>query len=200
MPILVGVDPGRSSTAALDLASLMARSIDTDLVVAVVIGRSWMPSMAKADQEWQDQLRGLADGALERAREALGSSTRASYVVHEASSTRRGLAELAEKHDADFIAIGSAADGGANRTSLGSGSNALLHSSAVPVAIAPAGYAPPAGSRASRVTAAYGGSEDTVTDEWAATIRARADAVLDDVEALPDPPQLTGVEIGIGET
>ena len=244
MPLLVGVDPGRSSAPALHLAALLARSADTDLVVTVVIGRSWMPSMAKVDQEWQDHTRAIADAALERAREVLGDGTRASYVVHEASSTRRGLAELAERNGCELIVIGSAADGPEGRTSLGSVSNALLHSSAVPVAVAPAGFEPAPGVSVSRVTAAYGGSEagadlvvgaatvtagvgavlriaafavrpkadfairsgaggrseEPVLSEWAETIRARADAVLDDVEAMPDAPAITGVEIGIGDS
>ena len=158
MTLLVGLDPGRTADPALELAMMLARSAETDLVIGVIIGRSWVPSMARIDEEWQDYSRRLADVAVQRAREFLGDEVPARFVVHQASSPRRGLAELAEQYECSMIVVGSAGDGPVGRTSLGSVSDALLHSSKVPVAVAPTRFTAPPGAKVTRVTAAYGGS------------------------------------------
>lgn len=179
MNLLVGVDPRHDPGPALQLAAMLARATDADLVVAVIVARSWVPSMARVDVEWQDYTRSLANATLDRAREELADDVRASYVVHSASSARRGLAELAEQHDSYLIVVGSAREGAEHRTSLGSVTDALLHASTVPVAIAPKGFTASSSARVTRVTAAYGGSEagaDLVVG--AATVTAQAGATL----------------------
>ena len=69
------------------------------------------------------------------------------------------MIELAASTDADLVVVGSSSSGLLGRVGLGSVTERLVHTAAVPVAIAPRGYAP--GSRrcvGSR--AAYGGDAD----------------------------------------
>jgi nucleotide-binding universal stress UspA family protein len=79
-------------------------------------------------------------------------------LVHHARSAPAGLLELAEQQDAGLIVVGSAAAGGIGTVALGSTTSRLLHSSPLPVAVAPRGFRTRADARVERVTAAYGGS------------------------------------------
>jgi len=159
MSLLVGIDPSRRSSSVLALAAQLANSLGTDLVVAAVVTTAWPPSRASIDHEWREHTRGAAEIVLDHAASVLGGDVRAEYLVHEASSARRGLLELIEEHEPELVVLGSAHRGEHGRISLGSASEALLHASPAPVAIAPVGYRAPLDSRLERVTAAYGGSE-----------------------------------------
>ncbi|WP_241704258.1 universal stress protein [Leifsonia shinshuensis] len=158
MSIVIGVDPAHRSASALHLAAMLARSTGTDLIVAAVVPPAWPSTAGGADAEWRGYTRDNADGALDYAAAVLGESIAAEYLLHEAPSARRGLVELAEQREASMIVVGSAVDGQPGRIALGSASDTLLHASPVPVAIAPRGYRTEAGSRVSRVTAAYRGT------------------------------------------
>ncbi|MGC3953160.1 MAG: universal stress protein [Propionicimonas sp.] len=244
MPIVVGVDPGTGSPDALHLAGLLARSLRTNLIVATIVARSWVPSMARIDQEWQDHNRRVAQAALNQARELLGDRPDDVHVIHPASSSRRGLVEVAEQHGAELIVVGASAAGPIGRATLGSVSDALLHASPVPVAVSPTGFSAADDAVVSRVTAAYGGedagtdlvlgaaavtasvgaslriaafavrpdpdfalrsraggdSEDPVLGGWADEIRARAEDILDEVDALPNSPRVMDTIVGIGSS
>lgn len=158
MSIVVGVDPGRRSAAALQLAAMLARSADTGLVVAAVVPPSWPITAGASDAEWQSYTRDNANRVLDHAAAVLGSTVGAEYLLYEAPSARRGLVELVERRGAQLIVVGSSSQGQAGRIALGSESDTLLHASPVPVAIAPRGYRTTEGARVSRVTAAYRGT------------------------------------------
>ena len=82
-----------------------------------------------------------------------------SVVVHQSTSIPTGLTELAAEHEADLVVVGSSSSGLLGRVALGSVTDRLVHTAAVPVAIAPRGY--PTESRSGRrLTAAYGGQAD----------------------------------------
>lgn len=179
MTLIVGLDPARRSTAVLHLAAMLARSSGTDLVVAAVLPETWPLAAGRADAEWLSYTRDTANRVLDHAAAVLGGGVRAEYLLHEAASARRGLAELAEERDASLIVIGSSASAALGRIALGSESDALLHAAPVPVAIAPRGFRAAAGARVSRVTAAYrgtGSSDDLVLG--AAEVAARVGAEL----------------------
>ena len=159
MTLVVGIDPGRRSASVVELAATLARSARTDLVVAAIVPRTWPLSAGTADAEWRSYTRDAANAALDHAAAVLRDAVPAVYVVHEASSARRGLVELAEEHDAALLVIGSSSDGAPGRVGFGSESDALLHASSVPVAIAPRGYRTPSDGVIGRVTAAYRGTE-----------------------------------------
>lgn len=191
MTILVGVHPGHRSVSVLHTADMLARSLDDDLVVAVVVPRTWPPTAWGTDAEWSQYARDSANIVLDHAATVLSPEVSVRYVLHEASSGRRGILELAEQYDATLVVLGSSSAGAMSRIALGSETDALLHVSPVPVALAPRGYRLPRGTAVRRVTAAYSGS-DTSADVViaAAGFAATASAALRvaSFAVMPDAP------------
>ena len=109
--------------------------------------------------------------------ERLPAAVPASFEVVHARSAAAGLLEVAERVDASLIVVGSAAEGGSGMVAVGSASARLLHSSHVPIALAPRGFRVGAAARVSRVTAAYGGTGDDLVVA-AAGVAARVGAAL----------------------
>ncbi|MEU8249352.1 universal stress protein [Nonomuraea sp. NPDC048916] len=153
--VLSGFIPEPRGRDGLTLAMLLARQAGARLAVAIVQPPAWSaPGPAKAEESmWRAYLKEQADAALAQARKLAGDG--ADYVVHTHKGSGRGLVELARRRGADVVVIGSAPRGGRGRISLGSTADQLLHSSSVPVLLAPRGYAddPPAGFE--RITVAY---------------------------------------------
>lgn len=158
MTTVVGCAPDGGSLAAVHLGGLIARSADADLVIAAVVPTPWAPSLARVDGEYRQQLERDAQSALDRAREAMPAKIEARYVVHAARSAPAGLLELAEQHRASAVVVGSSRAGALGHVTLGSVTDRVVHSSQVPVALAPRGFRAKPSSRVTRVTAAYGGS------------------------------------------
>ena len=77
-----------------------------------------------------------------------------SVTVHHSTSIPNGLMELASQHNADLVVVGSSSSGLLGRVALGSVTERLVHTSKVPVAIAPRGY-PSSPVPVQRLTAAY---------------------------------------------
>jgi nucleotide-binding universal stress UspA family protein len=159
MTLVVGFAPDGRGRAVLHLAGMLARSTGDELVVCAVVPQPWPPSPARIDAEYREYLDRTANDALGQARARLPADIPAKYLVHHARSAPAGLLEMAEEHDASVIVVGSSADGGSGHVSLGSVTSRLLHSSPLPVAIAPRGFRSRPDARVERVTAAFGGSE-----------------------------------------
>lgn len=179
MSLVVGLDPAHRSTAVLHLATMLARSAGTDLILAAVIDPTWPLAAGTADAEWRDYTRESANQVLDHAAAVLGDSVPARYLLHEAPSARRGLAELAEQRGASLIVVGSSTTAPLGRIALSSESDALLHAAPVPVAVAPRGFRTDAGALIRRVSAAYRGtdsSDDLV--RGAAAVAAQVGAEL----------------------
>jgi len=157
--VVLGLPLGERATAALELGALLARSSGTDLVVCAVAPAAWPPGLAKIDAEYQEYLDQVTQEALDAARLALPDDVPASFVAVRARSTPAGLLEVAEKHGASLLVLGSSSAGGIGRVSLGSVADHVLHSAPVPVAMAPRGFRCRAGSGVRRVTAAYGATK-----------------------------------------
>ncbi|MCM3896928.1 MULTISPECIES: universal stress protein [Gordonia] len=90
----------------------------------------YMERLENQAAEW------LADGA---SRIPEGIEVRTVVTVHE--SFTEGLIEVAEQTGAAMIVVGGTGDGIISRHALGTVSTELLHSSPLPVALAPRGYA-----------------------------------------------------------
>jgi nucleotide-binding universal stress UspA family protein len=177
MTMLVAYAPDGRGRAVLHLAGMLARSAGDDLLLCAVVPASWPPSPARVDAEYRQAVDHAAEDALATARSRLPEDVEVSTVVHHARSTPAGLLELAEQHDASLIVAGSSPSGGEGTVTLGSTTSRLLHSSPVPVALAPRGFRVGAGARVTRVTAAYGGSGDDLVVA-AAGFAARVGATL----------------------
>lgn len=194
MTVVVGFAPDGRGHAVLHLAAMLARSGGEELMVCAVVPEPWPPSPARVDAEYQEALKGAAENALSRARGRLPADVPASFEVVHARSGPAGLLEVAERVDASLIVVGSAAEGGSGMVAVGSTSARLLHSSHVPVALAPRGFRVGAGARVQRVTAAFGGSDDDLVVA-AAGVAARVGASLRiaSFAVRPAPPHTIAV-------
>jgi nucleotide-binding universal stress UspA family protein len=194
MTMVVGFAPDGRGRAVLHLAAMLARSGGEDLVVCAVVPSPWPPSPAKVDAEYQDYLQGAAENALSRARARLPSDVPSSYEVLHARSAPAGLLDMAEKVDASMIVVGSAAEGGSGMVAVGSTSARLLHSSHVPIALAPRGFRVGEGARVERVTVAFGGShEDLVVATASVAARIGTSLRVASFAVRPRPPYTAGV-------
>jgi len=190
MTIVVGFAPDGRSRAVLHLAAMLARSRGEDLVVCAVVPAPWPPSPAKIDAEYQAYLQGVAENALSRARARLPSDVPARFEVVHSHSDATGLLEMAEQAGAGMIVVGSSADG----VSLGSTSSRLLHSSPVPVALAPRGFRTSEGARVERATVAFGGRhEDLVAATASVAARAGTSLRVAMFAVHPRAPYTSGV-------
>jgi nucleotide-binding universal stress UspA family protein len=178
MTLVAGYAPEERSKAVLHLAAMLARSLGEGLVIATVVPKPWFPSMAKVDAEYQAYLDAQAEAALDQARSELPDDVRATFVRPASRSVAAGLLE-AEPEDASLIVVGSSSAGVFGHVVLGSVTDRLLHSSPIPVAMAPRGFRAKPGAKVHRVTAAYDGGEAAEALAVAAAgIAARAGASL----------------------
>jgi nucleotide-binding universal stress UspA family protein len=179
MTVLVGLAPGGRGRAPVHLAAMMARSTGEPVVVCAVAPAPWPPGIARIDAEYRQYMDEAARQVLDDARQRLADDIQASFETVHARSAPSGLMEAAERHDASVIVVGSSSAGMFGHVSLGSVSDRLLHSSRVPVALAPRGFRCRPGARVTRVTAAFGGTPEA--DELvvaAAGVAARVGATL----------------------
>ncbi|OYD71398.1 universal stress protein [Rhodococcus sp. OK302] len=179
MTLLAGYAPDHSSVGTIHLATLLARSSGEPLIVCSVIPSPPPPGMMRVDGEYHQQLRAEAEEALAKARAEVPADIDAQYVIHEANSTAGGLLDLVHEHEAKMIILDSSTAGVFGHVALGSVTSRLLHSSDVPVALAPRGFRVKKDEVVRRVTAAYSGTPDQ--DELvlaAATVAARVGAGL----------------------
>jgi nucleotide-binding universal stress UspA family protein len=164
--VVVGYLAGKSGSAPLHLAAGAARTLRTSLTVATIVPKPWtFPSPARVDAEyaaWADQL--AADSAREAQREleSIGQSLEVRYHSHAHRSVSGGLTEVVSELGADVLVLGSSASGQLGQVVVGSTADRLLHSSPVPVAIAPRGYRSPRGGMLTRITCGYPGTPESV--------------------------------------
>ncbi|GAA3555690.1 universal stress protein [Nonomuraea rosea] len=153
--VLAGYIPGSRGRDGLALAVLVKEQAHAHLTVATVQPPAWSaPGPARADESaWRSYLKEQAEAALTQARELAGGD--ADYLVHTNKGSGRGLVELARRRGADVVVIGSAPRGGRGRITVGSTADQLLHSSSVPVLLAPRGYGDKPPPAFERLTVAY---------------------------------------------
>ena len=101
----------------------------------------------------------MISGALDQARSELPKDVKATFTTVKARSTPVGLLEAAEQHKASLVVVGSSTAGLFGRISLSSVADRLLHSSHVPVALAPRGFRVGDTDQVDCVTVAYTGTE-----------------------------------------
>jgi len=194
MTIVVGYDPDGHGRAVLHLAAMLARSADDDVLVCAVVPEPWPPSPARVDAEYRAHLDGLAKDSLQSARARLPTDIAVEVEVHHARSAPAGLLDAAQRHDATIIVAGSSAAGGTGHVSLGGTTSRLLHSSPLPVALAPRGFRTRPDARVTRVTAAFGGSaEDLVVGAAGVAARVGASLRIASFAVRPHAPYTAGV-------
>jgi len=157
MTTVIGLAPNERGAAAVHLGSMLARSISDDVVVATVVPTPWPPNPYHLDDEYLALQERAAEAALAEARTQMGDDLTVKLVTHHATSVSLGLLEVAQQHDATLVAIGSSAGGVLGLVSLGGVADRILHSSHIPVTLAPKGFSTGSvNARVSRITVAFG--------------------------------------------
>jgi nucleotide-binding universal stress UspA family protein len=181
--LLVGFVPGKDDRAGLELAAVLARSDGEDLRVVTVVPARWpTPVAGGTDREYAAWSSAHGDAAVAEATALIASicpdiTAQVSWVDGRSASSV--LLEQAERTGARLVVVGSGSAGGYGHVHVSSTAAVLLHSAAVPVAIAPRGYDAPEGARVTRATCAFRGDETSRrTLARTAEICARAGAGL----------------------
>lgn len=159
MTILVGFSASRQSNAPINLATRIARNTGESVLAAAVVERPWPPRGDPVEDEYLRFVTAQAEKSLDQVVAHVRGDLTIPTTVYQSSSVPTGLIELAAEHDASLVVMGSSSAGLLGRVALGSVTDRLVHTAAVPVAIAPRGY-PLSNEPLTRVTAAYGGEAD----------------------------------------
>lgn len=124
MKYVVGYRPDERGADAIALAAVIAKTQGGELhLVNVIHGKK------QADPELET-----------RALSLVPADVPATFSTRSHESFANGLIEVAKEDDAALIVVGAASNGLFKRFTVGSVANGLLHSSPVPVALAPRGY------------------------------------------------------------
>jgi nucleotide-binding universal stress UspA family protein len=153
---------GDDSPEALQLADTLRRTTDADLtVVAVLPPVSDHPGIARVDLEYRDWLDTVAAEARRRAASVLSPQDPSALRFRrvEDASVGTGLAAAAESESADLLVLGSARAATQGSWLSGSVAERLLHSSPVPLLLAPQGYVGGPAARFERLTCAFAGTD-----------------------------------------
>ncbi|MCO1660445.1 universal stress protein [Pseudonocardia humida] len=196
MTLVVGLPRDERAATALHLGGQLARALGDDLVVCTVVPPPWPPGLGRVDAEYQEYLDRDAEEALARARDLLAPGLSADFVVARARSTSRGLVETAEERGATAIVLGSSDAGMLGRVAFGSVAERLLHTSPVPVVLAPRGFRCQPDAGVSRVTAAFGaaeGDEDLVVAAAGVAVRMGAALRVASFAVRPRTPLTAGI-------
>lgn len=192
MTVLVALTPGERSASALHLGTMVARSAGDRVVVAAVVPTPWPPSPFPGEAEYLAHAERAAEQALARARTQLGDELGAEFVVQHGRSVAAGLLELTAQRGATLVVLGSSTEGLLGRVGLSGVAQRVLHSTDVPVVLAPRGFTA-AGTRVTRVTVAFGprdGDSDllqrstTLADQFGASLRVVSFAIRPAAELL----------------
>ena len=165
MTIVVGYLPAKGGRASLDLAAVLARSgLAEPVAVVTVVPQHWTtPSMAKVDAEFAAWAHQQGEDALDQARQYLAAKwpdVAATFHQTHGRSVPSALTAACEELSGDLLVLGSSTDGRVGQIIVGSTATPLLHSSEVPIAIAPRGYRAAKGSALGRLTCSFAATEE----------------------------------------
>ena len=170
--IVVGYTATESGADAAALGARLARSLDARLHLVIVLPADGTRSAAvPPERAYEDVIRNQGKKWLAEAMTELPQDLTRSGHVRFAESFAEGLIAAGEEFGARLIVVGAATGAVLGRHRLGGVASALLHSSPIPVALAPSGTAKADDAAVPRITAALG-------------TRAGADVLLDEAVAL----------------
>ena len=170
--VVVGYTATDTGADAAALGARLARSLGATLHLVIVLPNEGTRSAAvPPERAYEEHIRGQAKKWLADAIVRLPQELTRSGHVRFAESFAEGLIAAGEEFGARLIVVGAAGGGILGRHRLGSVASELLHSSTIPVALAPVGSAQQDDHVVPRVTVAVG-------------TRPGADALLDEAVAL----------------
>jgi len=157
MTVLIGLAPGPKDDAALRLGSMLGRSTGENLIVVAVVPAPWPPDPFQADKEYLDYQEARADKALARARAYLetGSQVVEARLLR-AESVAAGLLRVLEDRQIRCVALGSSSTGVLGRVMLGGVAERILHTTELPVIVAPRAFHEGRATRVQQVSVAFG--------------------------------------------
>ncbi|BBZ32074.1 universal stress protein [Mycolicibacterium confluentis] len=179
MTIIAAFSAAGHAPAPLHLAAQFARCTGERVVAAAVVEGYWPRSLDPLEGDYLDYVGVQALRSLRALVDTLPEDLDVWAMVHQATSVPAGLSELVAEMNADMVVVGSSSSGLGGRIALGSVTDRLVHTAAVPVAIAPRGY-PPQSAGIERLTVAYGGQADEVglvattaelAERWSVSLR-----------------------------
>ena len=138
--IVAGFDNSPSGYDAVALARQLAAATDARLIVAHIYTEVLSAIDIVPPPELVAQRRDEALRTVERASIALDGFDRWEPVAYASEPAARGLHEVADRAGAELIVVGSTHRHGLGRVVPGATGERLLHGSACPIAIAPAGW------------------------------------------------------------
>ncbi|WP_304116929.1 universal stress protein [Mycolicibacterium bacteremicum] len=154
MHLTVGYLATPTGDDGVALAAALARTFDADVDVVLVV-REELPDGHPGRAQYQEL---LIEKGKQWVANAVGALTGAAKSVDATVLVGESFAEelenFAEAHESDLIVVGGARDGFFGGHVIGPVSSALLHSSTIPVALAPRGYAEDPPETIAAVTAA----------------------------------------------
>lgn len=159
MKYVVGCIADKRGREAISLALALARSLAAPThaeleLVHIIRGVAPQDAATRNERVYQEFQAQSAGKWMERALALVPSHMVARTHIRFAGSMAEGLLEAVSAFRADLVVVGAASTGPFRRFTVGSVANALLHSSPVPVALAPSGYLPP--REITRITCALG--------------------------------------------
>ncbi len=161
MKALVAYRGEDEGSGALLLASALRRTTDAELSVVAVVPRVSFAGEDRADLEYRDYLDGVVEHARASAAGALSPAdpTALDFERVTAHSVAAGLADAATRKNADVLVLGCARDASVGHFIVGSVGERLLHSSPVPLLLAPHDYSIAPDTAFSALTCAYVGTD-----------------------------------------
>lgn len=155
--IVVGYTADDSGADALALGARIAAATEARLEVVMVLPIEARGGVVPPDPGYERLVKERGRVWLAEASAAIGDEVAQALHLRYAESFAEGLVAAAHEFDAGLIVVGAARGGLLGRSRIGSVANELLHSSDVPVALAPAGSREvKLGQGVTRVTAAVG--------------------------------------------
>ncbi|MGF3053335.1 universal stress protein [Microbacterium sp. YY-03] len=140
-PIVVGYTATPAGADAIAVASRLAAALSTSLELIMVAPLTARGGVVPPLDGYTDHIREQSRQWLREASAFVPEGIPTAAHVRPAESFAEGLSNAAAEFGASHIVIGAANSGTFGRHRLGSVANDLLHSSDVPVVLAPAGYA-----------------------------------------------------------
>ncbi|MDO3636980.1 universal stress protein [Mycolicibacterium arseniciresistens] len=154
MHLTVGYLATPTGDDGVALASALARTFDAAVDVVLVV-REEMPDGSPGRSEYQRLLVERGEEWVSQAVDALAAKgVSAGSTVTVGESFAQSLLQFAEEKSSDLIVVGGARDGFFGGHTIGPVTGALLHSSPIPVALAPRGYAEDPDDDIAAITAA----------------------------------------------
>lgn len=143
MTIVVGFGPDAQGHAGLALAGRLASVTDEEIVLCCVVHDAFASAGLRdfdgVDDDWRRALTQMGQESLAEARSRIPEGLKVTDVLRTGRSVPQTLEVEASSRGASLLVVGSAR-GVLGRVGLGSTSDRLVHSSRVPVALAPRGY------------------------------------------------------------